>query len=171
MNNTKLITWDTDISNGVFSVQSSGSRSTYHIARELGKYIREGDVLCLHGELGAGKTVFAKGIADALGVSKAWTQVVSPTFVLVKEYLGRLKMIHIDLYRIQDPCELPNLGLNEYFYGHDVVLIEWPERCEQLLPDKSIHIYIDFMSLRKRHIRIKGLLSDRLMSDDRHIRL
>ena len=98
-----------------------------------------GQVVCLQGELGAGKTVLAKGIARGLAVA---APVTSPTFTLINEYLGRYPLYHMDFYRLSDPLELEDLGYSEFFYGAGVTLIEWPERAGELLPDARLDVVI-----------------------------
>ncbi|MCR4605848.1 MAG: tRNA (adenosine(37)-N6)-threonylcarbamoyltransferase complex ATPase subunit type 1 TsaE [Eubacterium sp.] len=99
-----------------------------------------GDILLLYGDLGVGKTVFAKGFAAGLGIDEP---VTSPTFTLVHEYEGTKKLYHFDLYRIGDPDELYDIGYEEYFYSDGISLVEWPERLEDLKPDTAIEIHIE----------------------------
>ncbi len=94
--------------------------------RELAGWLRPGDVVLLEGELGAGKTVMARGIVRGLGSAD---HVSSPTFVLVHEYRGRAPVAHADLFRIGGPADIEDLGLEEYLDGQFVVLVEWPERA------------------------------------------
>lgn len=103
--------------------------------RELGAKasgaLRPGDVWALYGDLGAGKTVFVQGVAAALGAAEP---VNSPTYTLVQTYRGRLTLHHVDLYRIENAEEAQGFGLETYWDGDAVTLIEWPERAEELLP-------------------------------------
>ena len=112
----------------------------------LGQTLRRGDVVLLHGDLGAGKTTLAQGIARGLGVSGP---VQSPTFTLVAEYNARLadgtpvRLYHLDLYRLTDPAELDSFGYETYVAPDDgVTLIEWPERAADVLPDAYLLISI-----------------------------
>ena len=118
---------------------------------------RRGAVIALHGDLAAGKTTFAKGVARGLGIHEA---VTSPTYQLVLEYEAagggtrRLTMYHIDLYRIDSPEQLASLALDDFIHGSGVALVEWPERAGDTLPDDTIHVRIDIAEDVRRHIRI-----------------
>ncbi|MEI7026475.1 tRNA (adenosine(37)-N6)-threonylcarbamoyltransferase complex ATPase subunit type 1 TsaE [Paenibacillus sp. y28] len=118
---------------------SAGEADTELLAERLGALLEPGSVIVLDGDLGAGKTRFSQGIARALGVKGI---VNSPTFTLIKEYEGRqLSLYHMDVYRI-DELEAGELGLDEYFYGDGVCLVEWASRIEGLLPEARLRIYI-----------------------------
>jgi tRNA threonylcarbamoyladenosine biosynthesis protein TsaE len=104
---------------------------TAELGRKLGGLLLAGDLICLIGELGAGKTSFAQGVARGLGVEG---QVRSPSFTLIHEYYGRLPLYHLDLYRLNDPSELEDLGYEEYFYGDGVALVEWADRVRFFSP-------------------------------------
>lgn len=106
----------------------------------LGQLLRPGDVLCLSGDLGAGKTAFAQGVARGLGVKGA---VTSPTFIIVNEYEGRLPFYHFDVYRLDGPEEMDLLGFEEYLEGNGVTLIEWAERVAEALPRERLDIGIE----------------------------
>ena len=98
-------------------------KDTFALAADVAKTLRAGDVILLHGERGAGKTTFTKGLAKALGIEET---VTSPTFNYVKEYQGgRLPLFHFDMYRVSDADEVYELGLEEYFYRGGVVVVEW----------------------------------------------
>ena len=118
--------------------------------RELGGKLGPGDVVALCGELGAGKTTLAKAIASGLGVTET---VTSPTFTLICEYKsGRLPLYHIDVYRLENPEELAGMGLDEYFYGSGITIVEWADRIGWLLPKESTRIelsYTDDPDIRK----------------------
>lgn len=102
---------------------SKCEKDTFALAADIAKTLRAGDVILLHGELGAGKTTFTKGLAKALGIEET---VTSPTFNYVKEYQGgRLPLFHFDMYRVSDADEVYELGLEEYFYRGGVVVVEW----------------------------------------------
>ena len=114
---------------------------TFQLARRLGKEAQPGQVYALDGDLGTGKTLFSQGFAEGLGVAEA---VNSPTFTIVQEYTsGRLPLYHFDVYRIEEPEELEEIGYEEYFFGEGVCLIEWAEQIQELLPVGTIHIYIE----------------------------
>lgn len=117
----------------------------------LGARLGPGAVVALTGELGAGKTCFVQGVVRGLGVM---TGATSPTFVLVNEYRGRLPVHHVDLYRTQSLAELLDLGLEELLDSHGVTLIEWADRCEPLLPARTIRVHIDGVGDEPRRITI-----------------
>ena len=105
---------------------------TIDLGRRFARHLKKGDIVCLEGELGTGKTVFAKGVASGFGIDP--NTVNSPTFVLMNHYPARLALYHFDLYRLAKPGDLASVNFDEYFYGNGVCLIEWPERLEGLLP-------------------------------------
>ncbi|MDI6716546.1 MAG: tRNA (adenosine(37)-N6)-threonylcarbamoyltransferase complex ATPase subunit type 1 TsaE [Actinomycetota bacterium] len=121
----------------MFTVISHSSEETWELAKRLAPMLSRGDVINLCGDLGAGKTVFAKGLADGLGIDEP---VTSPTFTIVKEYQGNLPFYHFDVYRLSSPDELEELGADEYFYGDGVTVIEWGDKVEELLPDIRLEI-------------------------------
>ncbi len=121
--------------------ESFSPDDTYEFGRQLGKLARAGEVYCLDGDLGAGKTVFTQGFAAGLGIDDI---VNSPTFVILQEYDdGRLPLYHFDVYRIEDIDEMAEIGCDEFFYGEGVCLVEWASRIEPLLPDGAKHILIE----------------------------
>lgn len=109
------------------ALHSRSAEETRRLGEALGGLLAAGDVILLTGELGAGKTAFTQGIARGLGVPGV---VNSPTFTLLKEYQGRLPLYHFDLYRIENPAELEELGFGDYFFGDGVSVVEWAERGE-----------------------------------------
>lgn len=120
--------------------------------RRLGETLRKGDVVSLRGSLGAGKTVLAKGIAKALGITEA---IVSPTFTLVQEYDGKEKLYHLDLYRLSGEDEFESMGGEEFLYPDGITLIEWSEKVEDMLPDSTIFVTVDILPDGSRDIDIK----------------
>lgn|SRR5690625_3607556 len=98
-----------------------------------------GDILCLNGDLGAGKTTMTQSIGKGLGVDD---YITSPTFTLINEYKGRIWVYHFDVYRLENVEDLYDIGFDEYFYGHGVCIIEWAEKIEKLLPEDRIVIDI-----------------------------
>ncbi len=118
------------------------------MAAELGP----GDVLLLSGPLGAGKTCFTRGLAAGLGLKA--DQVLSPTFQLVRELRGgRLPLYHIDLYRLAGPAEAARLGLEEYFDGEGISVVEWPERLGALVPAGAWSVALEPLESGERRIR------------------
>lgn len=121
--------------------ESASWWDTFSIGVELGKTVKPGDIFCLEGELGTGKTVFAKGLAEGLGITEP---VLSPTFTIIREYDGgRIPLYHFDAYRIADPEEMYELGYEGYFFGDGVCLIEWASRIRELLPADCRTIVIE----------------------------
>jgi len=118
---------------------SSSPDKTIEIGRKLGQILTTGSIVCLGGDLGAGKTHFAKGVALGMGVEE---HVTSPTFTIINEYEGEMPLYHVDAYRLEGEDEAYDLGLEEYLYGTGVTLIEWPERVKYLLPDEYLKVSI-----------------------------
>ncbi len=115
---------------------------------------RPGDLISLVGDLGAGKTQFAKGFGGGLGVTDT---IVSPSFVLMAEYRGRLPMFHIDLYRLDRINEIADLGLDDYLYGDGVCVIEWAEKGLSLLPREHLLVEISYLGDNERRLKFKPL--------------
>lgn len=133
---------------------SHNSTETIEIGKKIGALCKEGTVISLRGSLGAGKTVIAKGIAQYLHIDEA---IVSPTFTIIQEYLGDLKLFHMDLYRISGCDEFEMLGGEEMLYGNGVTLIEWSEKIEDMLPDNTIFINIKIEDNLDRVIEITNI--------------
>ncbi|GEA14086.1 MAG: tRNA threonylcarbamoyladenosine biosynthesis protein TsaE [Moorella sp. (in: firmicutes)] len=117
------------------------AEATGELGRILGRLLNPGDVIILTGELGAGKTTLAQGLAQGLGVTG---KVTSPTFTLIQEHQGRLPFYHIDVYRLEDPGAALELGLEEYLYGQGVTVIEWGERLGELLPPEYLEVCLEY---------------------------
>lgn len=121
--------------------ESTSSQMTFEFAKKIGENLKSGDVLCLDGDLGVGKTVFTKGVAAGLGIKD---DVSSPTFTLIQEYYGgRLPLYHFDVYRIDGPWDMDDLGYDEYFYGEGVCLVEWGSMIKELFPENTIYVLIE----------------------------
>ncbi|MCI1328356.1 MAG: tRNA (adenosine(37)-N6)-threonylcarbamoyltransferase complex ATPase subunit type 1 TsaE [Lachnospiraceae bacterium] len=122
------------------TVESYSPDETRALAREMSENARAGQIYTLDGDLGAGKTVFAKGFAEGLGIREI---VNSPTFTILQSYEGgRLTMHHFDVYRIADPEEMEEIGYEEFFYGDGVCLVEWADQIADLIPDDAVRIRI-----------------------------
>ncbi len=122
-------------------IETNGAEETYALGKELGEQAAAGAVFTLNGDLGVGKTVFAQGFAEGLGITEA---VNSPTFTILQVYEeGRLPLYHFDVYRIEDPEEMYEVGFDDYLYGQGVCLIEWAEQVAELLPQKRTDITIE----------------------------
>lgn len=131
---------------------SHSPAQTRRLGARLGRLLEPGDVVCLEGDLGVGKTCFAQGIGQGLGVAEP---IVSPTFIFIREYRadgGRPPMYHIDFYRLEDLDEAGTLGLDDYLYGDGVCVIEWADRAEPLLPDERLWIRLEVMGASKRSL-------------------
>ncbi len=132
---------------------SHSEEETQKAGFEAAGKVKKGSVISLRGSLGAGKTVFAKGLARALGITEA---IVSPTFTLVQEYEGRLKMYHLDLYRLSGEDEFESMGGEDFLYSDGVCLIEWSEKIADMLPDDTIYVNITIGEDLTRDIEITG---------------
>lgn len=119
---------------------SYSEEDTGRIAAEFARALEAGDVVCLNGDLGAGKTVFVAAAARALGVEE---YISSPTFTIVNEYSGRMPVYHFDAYRIADADEMEEIGFDEYIYGGGVCIIEWSCNIEAALPEDRYSITIE----------------------------
>lgn len=135
-------------------LQSKSEAETKEIGRRLGAKLKAGDVVCLYGELGSGKTIMAKGIASAVGIDER--DITSPSFTIISEYEGAVPFYHIDLYRIGHE-RVVDLGLEEYLSGEGISVIEWAEKAENELPDKSIKIHLSYTGDNSREIDIEGV--------------
>lgn len=124
---------------------------TQQIASDFAKDLKTGDVIALHGELGAGKTVFVQGLAKGLGIAN---KITSPTFVFVKSYkAGKIFLHHLDLYRGEKIKDFESLGLDEIFSPDSITIIEWAQRLKDRLPKKRWDIFIDHINENQRKIR------------------
>lgn len=122
------------------TIDSYKAEDTFELGYRMGANAKKGEVYCLDGNLGVGKTVFTQGFAKGLGIEEA---VCSPTFTIIQQYEGRLPLYHFDVYRIADTSEMEETGYDEYFYGDGVCLIEWAELIEELLPKNRINVHIE----------------------------
>ncbi len=123
------------------------------LGAKLGKKLKRGAFVALTGELGTGKTIFTKGVARGLGV-KGYKYVNSPSFVIIKEYKGRIPLYHFDIYRLDSGDDLDSVGYEEYFYGEGVTVVEWADKIKDILPDKIIDVRFFHRGKTKREIRI-----------------
>lgn len=132
---------------------SDSPAATEAFACRVGQLLSPGDFISLRGELGAGKTRFASGIARGLGVDPA-IPVTSPTYTLLNIYEGRLPLYHFDLYRLRGDDEVIDLGFSEYFYGSGVCLVEWSERLIEELPQGRLEIFLSYLDESSRSIEL-----------------
>lgn len=138
---------------GSFEVNSV--EETWELARKFADGLKPGDVICLEGDLGAGKTTFTQGLAAALGVSG---RVTSPTFCIVQEHSGNGKLlVHMDLYRLHGEDDVEAIGWEDYLARGAIMVVEWPERAGSLIPDNAYHITFRYSEGEEnRTISIKG---------------
>jgi tRNA threonylcarbamoyladenosine biosynthesis protein TsaE len=132
---------------------SNSAEETESFGRQFAGKVKQGDVLALTGELGGGKTQFVKGLCAALGCNGA---VTSPTFTLIHEYSGgRLPIYHFDFFRIEDRQDAERLGLDDYFFGDGVSVVEWADRFRELIPENARWISFETKSESQRAIITK----------------
>ena len=134
---------------------SMSAEETSMLGEELAMLLKPGDVIALTGDLGTGKTTFTKGIARGLGVAHS-EYVNSPSFTLIKEYAGRISLYHIDLYRLDDLCDMEYLGIEEYVGTDGVAVVEWAEKLKGLLPKEHLHICIKIKDENTREFDFKS---------------
>lgn len=140
--------------NKSFSWIAQHASQTKQFAKQLAYRLQPGDVLALEGDLGAGKTTFAQGLAQGLGIEEP---IDSPTFTIIKEYSGKdFPFYHIDAYRIEVADE--QLGLEEYLYGEGICLIEWASHIQEWLPEETIQIEISVLADHSRRIQLTSSL-------------
>ena len=146
-------------------VDTEGEEETEALGERLASSLEPGDILALYGELGAGKTCLVRGIARGLGIDEG--SVASPSFTLINEYPGRVPLVHLDGYRLDSAEAFEELGLEDYFEGEGVLVIEWAEKVPNL-PEERIDIAIQWVDENRRHFRIsaRGPVAERLQAAD-----
>jgi tRNA threonylcarbamoyladenosine biosynthesis protein TsaE len=128
---------------------------TQKLGKIISKHLNSGDIVCLEGNLGTGKTVLTKGIAQGLGVDK--TKVTSSSFILIRQHLeGRLPLYHFDLYRLSQGQDIASLGYEEYLYGDGICVIEWAERLNSLMPKECLMVELAYGANESRIIKISA---------------
>ena len=124
-----------------YMMKTQSEAETFLLGRKIGDALIPGQIIVFYGDLGAGKTVLTKGIAASLGIEDTIT---SPTFTILQEYHdGRMPLYHLDVYRITDPDEMEEVGLDDCLYGNGITVIEWAEMIEEILPENVLKITID----------------------------
>lgn len=131
---------------------SHSPAETLKLGRRLGKLAEPGDIVLLVGDLGTGKTCLAQGIARGLGIGE---YTPSPSFVLIREFYGRLPLYHMDLYRLDRIQEIADLGLDDYLYGSGICVIEWAEKGLGLLPPQHLLIELSHLSSSERRLKLR----------------
>ncbi len=137
-------------------IVSESANDTLKLGKKIAKYLGKGDILCLFGEFGAGKTVLTKGIALGLGIKQS--AVISPSFVLVRQYAGaKLLLNHLDLYRLKTAGDILALGHEDYLYGEAVTVIEWAERLGYLLPEECLKVELSIRQNSQRLLEFSAI--------------
>jgi tRNA threonylcarbamoyladenosine biosynthesis protein TsaE len=134
-----------------FRTETSNEDETLRLGECLGRILGRGDTVLLFGDLGTGKTTLVKGIATALGIDKR--EITSVSFIIISEHRGRLPLYHIDLYRIEKPFEILELGLEEYIDNDGVVVIEWADRLNEKVG--TVEVKFEYIDENKRDITIR----------------
>lgn len=147
-----------NVHGGYMIFETRSEKETFELGKKLGGKAEAGQIFCLDGELGVGKTVFTQGFAKGLDIEES---VNSPTFTIVQVYdEGRIPLYHFDVYRIGEPEEMYEIGYEEYFFGEGVSLIEWSKLIDELIPKEAIQVTIE-KNLEKgldyRKITVEGI--------------
>lgn len=121
----------------MLKVISKSAEQTTRLGKSLGRLLKQGDIICLTGDLGAGKTAFTKGIGEGLEILKLIT---SPTYTIINEYNGRIPLYHFDVYRLEGVEEMYELGYEEYFFGDGAVVVEWADIVKDIIPNERLWI-------------------------------
>ena len=122
-------------------IETNSAEETFRLGKRMGEQARAGEVYCLNGDLGTGKTVFTQGFAAGLGIAGP---VNSPTFTILQQYEeGRLPLSHFDVYRIGDVEEMEEIGYEDCFYGDGVSLVEWSDLIREIIPENAVRITIE----------------------------
>jgi len=151
------------------AVETHSPDETLGLGRRIGRAARPGDVLALVGDLGSGKTVLAKGIAEGLGAAAA-REVTSPTFVLCREYLGgRIPFYHLDAYRLRGAADLDGIGAAEILGGDGLAAVEWADRAPQALPQDHLEVRLEVTGPQERRLTFtaQGPQAARFLQDIR----
>ncbi|MHC4268809.1 MAG: tRNA (adenosine(37)-N6)-threonylcarbamoyltransferase complex ATPase subunit type 1 TsaE [Planctomycetota bacterium] len=145
------------ITDNSVKIKTEGSEQTIEFGNLIGSLLKVGDVVALIGQLGAGKTYITKGIAEGQGV-KDRKVVSSPSYVIVKQYLGKIPIYHFDAYRLKSPDEMYDIDCVGFFWGNGVSIIEWADKVMECLPDDFIKITIETVGETSRdiHVSYKG---------------
>ncbi len=150
----------------MFCVTTNAPEETERLGELLGSLAKPGDYVSLIGDLGAGKTCFARGVARGVGVDPG-VPITSPTFTLLNIHQGRIPLYHFDLYRLAGDGDVDELGFGEYFSGDGLSLVEWAERLAAELPDERLEVLFSHLddSIRRLEFRAVGARYDRLLEE------
>jgi len=135
-------------------ITSKSVKHTLSLGHKISRLLKKGDIICLFGELGAGKTVLVKGIAQGLDISIS--EVISPSFTIARQYEGKLSLCHLDLYRLRI-TDILQLGYEDYLYGDGVAVIEWADRLDGYLPQEYLKIRIKMLDDNSRQIDVTAV--------------
>jgi tRNA threonylcarbamoyladenosine biosynthesis protein TsaE len=144
-------TTEADATDRAARLTTRSAAETVALGEQLGRLAQAGDLICLWGDLGAGKTQLAKGIARGLGIDET---VNSPTFILMAEYAGRLPLFHVDLYRLSDAADALAGGVIDDRQRDGLTIVEWPDRMRSVLPGARLDVEIDGSGDESREIRL-----------------
>lgn len=137
----------------MLKIKTNNAEETQALGYKIGTALCGGEIIAMTGDLGAGKTTLTKSLAKGLGIED---YITSPTFTIVNEYSGRVKLFHFDVYRISDIEEMYDLGYEEYFFSDGVCIIEWSNLIEEILPEERINIDIVYIDENSRQITVSG---------------
>ena len=132
------------------NLSTSSDLETQELGVQFSKFIKNGDVITLNGNLGSGKTTFVKGVLMGLGYKD---EVTSPTYTLINEYKTKYNIIHLDCYREKDINRWLNIGLIDYFNNQNILFIEWAENIKSILPDKTKNLFFEVIGSNERMIK------------------
>lgn len=130
---------------------TTSEQETLILAKKIAKLLKPGDVISICGELGTGKTCFVKGLAKGMGISQIIT---SPSFIILKIYHNKIPLYHFDVYRLNKPFQLEDIGFNQFQYGDGVTVIEWGNKMKELLSFDHLKVFFSYYENKKRKIRI-----------------
>lgn len=135
---------------------SQSVKETLNLGVSLARRLKPGDIICLQGGLGSGKTTLTKGIAAGLGIRPA--EVTSSSFILIRPHLaGKIPLFHFDLYRLKRSSDIVGLGFEEYFYGEGVSVVEWPEKLDCLMPKERLMVKLAYAGEKQRVFEFSGI--------------
>ena len=136
--------------NDLFNATTTNHLETQELGIKFSKFIKNGDIVTLNGDLGSGKTTFVKGVLMGLGYER---EVTSPTYTLINEYRTKYNIIHLDCYREKDINRWLNIGLIDYFNNQNILFIEWAENIKNILPNKTKNLFFEVIKSNQRLIK------------------